>query len=153
MRLIIIMAAILFSSNGYSDTSPERCRMSIKETADGNNKDEAFSNLVMKKWLPNTDRLVFKKDKANKNNIVDVSYDLDGTIYTETDDVKIPSKKVTGLDKEYAIFVNSLKKEKALTFGTSNNKQLTINLEKDTRCSKEDAAVMLFFIEKWFYRN
>lgn len=156
MSLIIIVSIIL-SATGYS-APDSRCKMSIKEVH-SNNK-EFFSTLEMKKWFPNTDRLIFRRDEAKKNDRLDVSYDIDGTIdilpETESDKEaakEFPQIKVTAIDKEYSLSADLLKKEKELALATRNKKQLTITLEKNMQCSKADASVMLFFVERWFFRN
>ena len=141
--MLVILMSIIFSLNAYS--ADPRCHMDL---ADVNNQplsivtlEESFAPDFMIKCI---------KTQSMKVEVISVA------IETNSKNDKVinasvsssPSEKIKEINERYKNDIATLKKSgSTLKF----IKKLNITLEQSPICSDQDIAVMLFFIEDWFY--
>ncbi|MEI6079308.1 MAG: hypothetical protein WCQ53_01545 [bacterium] len=141
--MLSILMSIIFSLNAYSEEP--RCHMDI---ADINN--QALSIVTLEESFAPDFMIKCIKTPSMEMEAISVS------IETNSKNEKIinasvgstPSKKIKDINEQYKNDIATLK-----TSGSTLKfiKKINITLEQSPTCSDQDIAVMLFFIEDWFY--
>ena len=138
--MLLLLVSIFFSFNAYSEVA--KCNVAIDDV-----KGKTTATLTLEKWNTNDDKITLQKDNTPKAKPILISYDLDGSV--NSDDADTPDRTTDQINNEYKESVAIIKKGEALI--SVKNKSLMIRVDKSSDCTDQRLAIMLFFMQNWFY--
>ena len=145
--MLLLLVSMLLSSSAYT-AGTTLCKINIDDT-----KNKTSASLALERWTTNEDKIILQRDNSTKDETIRVSYELDGSMNIEPEEVDVPDKTTVEINNKYKQSIALIKKGKPVTSGKGNSKTLMIKTDRDKslKCSDQNLAIMLFFIQNWFY--
>ena len=138
--MFLLLVSIFFNFN--TSSAYAQCNVIINDV-----KNKTVATLTLEKRNTNDDKLTLQENDSSKGKPILVSYDLDGSV--SSDDADTPDRTTDQINNEYKESVKIIKQTDALI--SVKKRSLLVKVDKSSDCTDQRLAIMLFFMQNYFY--